>query len=102
MLQGQRAKMTQGKDWVTQNAKLTMPIAIHGLIISNLAFSHPKEVTVTPNINDPTTKVDAEVCFDDPIAIRKNFSKMKDIQTVYTVELIPPPPCGGSAVHVLK
>ena len=87
---------------MTKNAKLTVHIAIHGMISSNLAFSHLKEVTVTPNINDPTTKVDAEVCFDDPIAIRKNFSKMKDIQTVYTVELIPPPPCGGSAVHVLK
>jgi hypothetical protein len=33
---------------------------------------------------------------------RDNFSKIKDVTTIYTVELIPPPPCGGSAVHVFK
>jgi hypothetical protein len=59
-------------------------------------------VNVSQNINDPTTKVDADVSFDDAVAVRNNFSKIKDVQTIYTVELIPPPPCGGSAVHVFK
>jgi hypothetical protein len=33
---------------------------------------------------------------------RNNFSKIKEVETIYTVELVPPPPCGGSAVHVFK
>jgi hypothetical protein len=60
------------------------------------------EVNLVPNTSDQGTKVDLEVSFDDPDSIRNNFSKIKQITTIYTVELVPPPPSGDSAIHVFK
>lgn len=58
------------------------------------------EVNMVPNPTDQ--KFDLEVSFEDPISIKNNFSKIKHITTIYTVELVPPPPSGDSAVHVFK
>lgn len=60
------------------------------------------DVSINPSPSDPNSKIDVDISFDDPVAIRNNFSKMKDVTTIYTIELIPPPPCGGSGVHVFK
>jgi len=60
------------------------------------------EVNVIPSSNNPGARFDLDVSFDDPVSIKNNFSKIKNITTIYTVELIPPPPTGESAVHVFK